>query len=266
MTNKNIKKAVEALSISYNYKSFNAVKNISFYINQGEFFVIAGPNGSGKTTLVKILAGIIKASIGEIRITETPISAFSAKQLARFIAFVPQEIPISFPFKAEEIVLMGRYPHTGILGIESADDIKIAKEAMRFTSTEKFAKRRLDQLSGGERQRLFIARAITQQPKIIILDEPTASLDPAHQIRLMELLKNLKTKQNTTIIMVSHDLNLASMYAEKILLIKNGEKKIVGVPSQALTKELLQEIYECEIFVGKSPAGNFPAIHLLPTR
>jgi len=256
-----MKHALIAERITHKYKKNFVIKNVSFFVQQGEFFIIIGPNGSGKTTIAKIIAGIIKQSEGCVRISERSINNFSIKKLARRIAFVPQDIPIEFPFRVKEIVLMGRSPHTNLFGIETAKDIKIAKQSMEFTGISDLAERKLDKLSGGERQRVFIARAICQEPEIMILDEPTAALDLSHQIHVMDLLYKLKQKRNLTVIMISHDLNLAAMYGQRILLLKKGEIAKIGTPYEVLTKALLENIYECKLIVNKSSVGDFPVIH-----
>ncbi len=256
-----MKQALAAKNISYKYKKNRVLENISFFVQKGEFFIVIGPNGSGKTTIAKIIAGIIKPEKGRVKISGLNIDNYSVKKLAQKIAFVPQDIPIDFPFGVKEIAFMGRYPHNGFFGIETEKDMEIVKQAMEFTAVASLADRKLSSLSGGEKQRVFIASAICQQSEIIILDEPTAALDLSHQIHIMDLLCKLKKKENLTIIMISHDLNLAAMYGEKILLLKNGKIAKIGAPSEVMTKPILESIYECELIVNKSELGDFPIIH-----
>ena len=161
---------------------------------------------------------------------------------------------------------MGRSPHTGLLGLAQKKDIEIANRAMAFTEVEHLADRKLDQLSGGELQRLFIARAICQEPEIMILDEPTASLDLAHQVRVMDLMEKLKKEKNITIIMVSHDINLASMYADQLLLLKEGRIACSGTPSEALTFQNLEQTYNCTLLVDKNPLDQSPRVTLVPQK
>ncbi|MCP4687596.1 MAG: ABC transporter ATP-binding protein, partial [Desulfobacterales bacterium] len=181
-----MKTAVEIKNASFDYGENRVLKEISFSVGEGDFFIIIGPNGSGKTTLMKLMAGVAALKEGSLRILERPVHGYSRKALARTLALVPQTIPEEFPFTVSELVLMGRAPHQGILGLESAKDMEIAVQAMTFTGVAHLATRKMTQLSGGERQRVFIARAICQEPKIILLDEPTASLDLAHQVRVMD--------------------------------------------------------------------------------
>jgi iron complex transport system ATP-binding protein len=161
---------------------------------------------------------------------------------------------------------MGRAPHQNILGLASEDDTDIADQAMKFTEIAHLAHRKMDQLSGGEQQRVFIARALCQEPDIIFLDEPTASLDLAHQVRIMDLMERLKLKKGVTVVMVSHDVNLAGMYADRLLLLNGGKVESIGRPDSVLTYQQLEKTYGCEVLVDQSPLGKFPRITLVPNR
>ncbi|MEW6673160.1 MAG: ABC transporter ATP-binding protein [Thermodesulfobacteriota bacterium] len=258
--------AIDINEIGHAYGGPDVLQDISFSIDIGEFFIVIGPNGSGKTTLLKILAGILKPQQGRLTLFDRPLASYPRKELARKVAYVPQLTALDFPFTVTEIVLMGRSPHLGILGWEQADDLEIAKRAITFTETEHLAHRRLNELSGGERQRAFIARAICQEPKIILLDEPTASLDLAHQIKVMDLMEKLRTEKNITIVMVSHDVNLAAMYAQRLLLLNRGRLVTLGPPRDVLDYAVLEEIYGCTLLVDESPIGRFPRITLVPKK
>lgn len=159
---------------------------------------------------------------------------------------------------------MGRSPHLGVLGLERKEDMELARQALAFTGMEHLAGRKLYQLSGGEQQRAFIARAICQQPQIMLLDEPTASLDLAHQVRVMDLMEKLKEEKGVTVIMVSHDVNLAAMYGDQLLLLKAGEIVSQGPPEEVLTFETLEKAYDCTLLVDKSPLGKLPRVTLVP--
>lgn len=258
--------AIDIKNLSYSYGNDPVLKDISFSIQKGDFFIIIGPNGSGKTTLMKIISGIIKPQRGQLKILGCSIRSYNRKILAKNIAFVPQMVQEDFPFTVSELVLMGRSPYLGLLGLEGEKDIKIAKRAMAFTEIEHLSHRRLDQLSGGEKQRVFIARAICQDSRIILLDEPTASLDLAHQIRVMDLMERLKEEKGITVIMVSHDINLAAMYSDHLLLINNGKIVSLGRPDEVLTFQALEEAYGCTLLVDESPIGKFPRITLVPQK
>jgi len=258
--------AIDIHTVDYSYGDHPVLQDISFSVETGDFFIVIGPNGSGKTTLMKIIANIIKPRQGRLTVFGRPVETYSRKALARTVALVPQLAALDFPFTVTEIVLMGRSPHLGLLGWEQADDLEIAKRAIAFTGTGHLAHRKLNELSGGERQRVFIARAICQEPQIILLDEPTASLDLAHQIRIMDLMETLRAEKNITIVMVSHDVNLAAMYARRLLLLNQGRIVTLGSPREVLNYQILEEVYGCTLLVDESPVGRFPRVTLVPKK
>jgi iron complex transport system ATP-binding protein len=233
-------------------------------VREGDFLVIIGPNGAGKTTLLKALFGLVPFSSGSITVLERPLADYSRRQLAVTLALVPQHLNLEFVFTVEETVLMGRAPHLGLLERERRADQAIAHQAMAFTDVAHLAGQRLDQLSGGERQRTMIARAICQQPKIMLLDEPTAALDPAHQLRIMELMQRLRYEENMTVVMVSHDLNLAALFASRILLLKDGAALCSGIPAEILTPDNLRRAYGCAMHVDTHPLTGTPRVSLVP--
>jgi len=261
-----MKSAISIENMTFAYEKNPVLKNISFSIDTGAFFIIIGPNGSGKTTLLKILAGTLKPSKGRLQIRGQAAHTFSRKSLARTIAVVPQMVPLEFPFNVLAFVLMGRYPHLGVLGWERSEDIRIAKQAMKFTGVEHLASRKMSQLSGGERQRVLVARAICQQSQIILLDEPTASLDLAYQVQVMDLMEKLKEEMGITVIMVSHDVNLAALYGEQLILLKDGEIVKQGQSADVLTYQNLEMAYGCKLLVDESPLGNSPRVTLVPKK
>jgi iron complex transport system ATP-binding protein len=258
--------AITVDNVSHAFDGRTILHDLQFQVEAGRFFIIIGPNGSGKTTLLKILAGLLPLQSGHLEILTRPMSSYSPRNLARRIAYVPQSVPVEFPFTVTQVVLMGRAPHLGLLGFESEADLTLARRAMAFTDVDKLADRRLDQLSGGEQQRVFIARAICQQPSVILLDEPTAALDMAHQVRVMDLMERLKSQEGVTVVMVSHDLNLAAMYADQILLMDNGHMACLGTPQEVLQFNRLETVYGCTVLVDQSPLGHYPRVHLVPGR
>ena len=239
---------------------------MSFSVSAGEFFVILGPNGAGKTSLLKVLSGLQNAQSGSVSVKDKNISEYRRRKLSQIIAMVPQHIEVGFPFTVADTVIMGRTPHLGILGMEGKNDFNIAEEAMKFTDVAYLSERKLFQLSGGELQRVIIARAICQQPEIILLDEPTTALDPAHQLKIMDLMEKFRREQGTTIIMVSHDLNLASMYGDRLLLLKEGSVIKKGEPGAVLDKELLEQSYGCRMMVDESPLGQAVRVTPIPDK
>jgi iron complex transport system ATP-binding protein len=257
---------IDIHAVSLRYGPRRVIRQVSVQIEQGEFFVIIGPNGAGKTTLLKALSGLHPLSEGVIQIRQRSIEDYAKKELARTLAMVPQQIDANFPFTVAETVLMGRYPHLGLLAVEGKRDLELAEQAMEFTEVIDLAGRRLGQLSGGERQRVIIARAICQQSKILLLDEPTASLDPAHQLRIMDLMERLRLREQITIIMVSHDLNLAATYADRLLLLKDGKVEKIGSPREVLTGAQLSQSYGCTLLVDDHPLLGTPRVNLVPEK
>jgi len=257
---------LEIKNISLRYRDKTVLSDISFAVAAGEFFVIIGPNGAGKTSLLKIISGLQQTLQGTVTIKEKKISTYPRRSISRILAVVPQQIEVGFPFTVAETVIMGRTPHLGILGMEGKKDLAIAEEAMQFTEVSHLAERKLFQLSGGELQRVIIARAICQQPEIILLDEPTTALDPAHQLKIMDLMEKFRRQNNTTIIMVSHDLNLASMYGDRLLLLKDGKVVKTGNPETVLDRTLLEESYGCRMYVDESPLGQVARVTPVPDK
>jgi iron complex transport system ATP-binding protein len=258
--------AITTSNLSHSFAKRNVLRHLSFSIEKGDFFIIIGPNGSGKTTLMKLMAGLLRPQKGQIEILGLPNRSYTPKALARAVAFVPQRLPVDLPFTAGEAVLLGRAPYQGALGIERDRDLEIANQAMQFTEVDHLNRLNISQLSGGELQRVFIARAICQEPEIMLLDEPTASLDLAHQVKVMDLMEKLKREKGITVIMVSHDVNLAAMYGNQVLLLKEGQIASSGFPSDVLSFEKLEETYGCKLLVDESPLGEFPRVTLVPGR
>ena len=259
-------KILEINNISLNYRDKLILDDVSFSVDTGEFFVIIGPNGAGKTSLLKVLSGLEKTHQGKVDVSGKSISAYSRRNLSQVMAIVPQQIEVGFPFSVTETVIMGRTPHLGLLGMEGKEDFNIARESMEFTDVAHLADRKLHQLSGGELQRVIIARAICQQPKIILLDEPTTALDPAHQLKVMDLMEKFRSENKITIIMVSHDLNLAAMYGDRLLLLKDGKIVQTGDPKTVLNKKLLEESYGCQMLVDENPVGQGARVTPIPDK
>jgi iron complex transport system ATP-binding protein len=244
------------------YPQATVLQDLTFNVDPGELFIIIGPNGSGKTTLVKALIGLLPISGGTILYKDRPLKSYKQKDLARQVAYVAQTDITDSPYSVKEMVLMGRAPYLGLLGFESEADLEIARRAIAFTGLSHLSDQRLNSLSGGERQRATIARAICQQPELIFLDEPTSALDLSHQIRIMGLMERMKKTQGTTVVMVSHDINLAAMYADRLLLLVDGRMAACGPPSQVIDERILSQAYKCDILVDGSPAGPWLRVNL----
>lgn len=237
---------------------------LSFDVHEHDFLVIIGPNGAGKTTLLKTLCGLCENVTGQVSVLGKERGEYSRRKLAATVALVPQQMSLEFAFTVEETVLMGRSPHLGLLEQEKKEDFETAAQAMAFTQVDHLAGRRLNELSGGERQRVMIARAICQQPRIMLLDEPTAALDPAHQLIIMQLMQRLREEEGMTVLMVSHDLNLAAMFASRIFLIKEGRGILAGSPEEIMTPENLEQAYGCTMHIDSHPITGRPRVSLIP--
>ncbi len=248
------------------YGQSQIVNDVTFRIQSGEFFVVIGPNGSGKTSLMKLMAGIVKPSSGRIDILGKDIQGQSRKELARHLAYVPQSFQHEYAFTVRETILMGRSPHLGLLGLEGSRDEELAEKSMEATQTLSLSSRRMDQLSGGEQQRVLIARALTQEPDILLLDEPTSALDLSHQILIMDLLEKLKKDFKMTVVMIAHDLNIAALYGDRLLLLHRGCISKIGPPGQVLTFDNLEEVYKCILLVHESSLDRIPQVSLIPGR
>ncbi|EFI35434.1 ABC transporter related protein [Desulfonatronospira thiodismutans ASO3-1] len=258
--------AVKISGVSFSRAGQHILQDISMEAGEGEFLAIIGPNGAGKTTLLRLAAGLEQPDSGCVQMLGRAVSSYTRREFAAQVALVPQEVPLEMPFKVAETVLLGRSPHLGLWEMEGEKDRQLALQAMQNMGVEHLAGRRLDQLSGGERQRVFIARAICQQPRVLLLDEPTASLDPAHQVGIMDLLEGLCREQGVSVIMVSHELNLAAMYADRMLLLSRGRTAGTGAPHEVLTRELLEKSYGCRIMVDENPLGKVPRMMPVPEK
>ena len=229
-------------NLDWNYGSQRVLNNLNFNIEKGKFYTILGPNGSGKTTLAKIITKSLEIDSDKIFLISEDLSKMNNKQTAKRIATVPQNTIVDFDFSVMDIVLMGRAPYLRRFQSETSYDLEIAKNAMKKTNTWHLKDKKIDEISGGERQRVIIARAITQDTEILILDEPISNIDIHHQIQLLDVLKNLNKEKNITIITILHDLNLAAQYSDEIILLSEGEIVTIGNPQEVLTKEVIKEV------------------------
>ena len=253
---------IEIRSISFRYRQDWVLEEVSFRIGKGEFIGVIGPNGSGKTSLLKILYRLLIPQRGEVFWEGTPLQKMERTEIAKKIAVVPQETHFLFPFRVMEIVLMGRSPYLGHLMFESKRDLEIARKALEWTDALTFAERPIDELSGGERKRVFIARALAQEPEVILLDEPTATLDIHHQIDFLQRILDLNRERGLTIIMASHDVNLASEFCDRLVLLKAGKIDGLGTPREVITRENIERVYGCEVWVDANPISALPRITL----
>ena len=238
------------------------IDSVSFSLARDEILGVVGANGSGKTTLIKTIAGLIKSDSGAISVERVDVSNLSHSDRGRIISYMPQQVE-SHPFTVFEAVLMGRYPYLGRLQIEGTTDREIAWSAMSRTGTEVFADRKLDTLSGGERQRVVLARVLAQQPQILLMDEPTASLDLEHQILTMDLINQEVAKRRSGAVVILHDLSLAARFCDRLLLMQNGRVTATGTPWEVLTTENLRAAFNIEGLVEPDPVTGMPHVLVL---
>ena len=242
------------------YDSARILEHVDFSVQTGAFLGILGPNGSGKTTLLKSISRVLKPRKGAILLDDTDVYKMKTTDVAKHMAVVPQDSAIAFSFSVFQVVLMGRTPHLRRLQSESEKDIAIAKRAMEFTGTWQLADRMVNELSGGERQRVIIARALTQEPQVLLLDEPTSHLDISNQLEIMDLLKQLCTEKKLLIVGVFHDFNLAARYCDSVILLKKGKIVAAGETAETLTSENIKEVFGIDVIVNKHPVTNLPYV------
>jgi iron complex transport system ATP-binding protein len=235
---------------------------LSLEISAGEIIGVIGPNSSGKTTLIRLLTRVLEPAVGEIRLEGVPLGRLSRTDLARRLAVVPQGILPQFPFTVGELALMGRYPHDPGRYFESPRDRAVARAAMEATGVLELADMPFEHLSGGERQRAVIARALAQEPRVLILDEPTAHLDLRHQVEAAALLRRLNRERGMTIVLVSHDLNLAAEVCDRLLLLNGGRPAAIGAPETVLDEARLASVFGCGVLIDKSETTRRPIVRL----
>jgi iron complex transport system ATP-binding protein len=239
-----------------------ALSEVSLRLAAGEMVGVIGPNSSGKTTLIRLLTRVLEPATGEIRLEGVPVGRLARTDLARRVGVVPQSAPAECPFNVGELVLMGRYPHGPGRYFESRQDHAAACTAMEATGVLELADLPLDHLSGGERQRAFIARALAQEPRLLVLDEPTAHLDLRYQVEVASLLRRLNRERGLAILLVSHDLNLAGEVCDRLMLLAEGRAVATGPPEAVLEESLLSSVFGCDVVVDKVEPGRRPLVRL----
>lgn len=254
---------VKGLHFSYNGKS--VLEGISLTIQEGEILAIVGPNGSGKTTLLKNISGILAPDAGAVYLDMKRIADLSSREIARHLAAVEQEREVGFDFTVREIVAMGRLPYRGRFARESKRDQELIRRAMQLTKVTPFADRSIQEVSGGERQRVFLAMALAQEPRVLLLDEPTAHLDINYQIEIMEIIREQATT-GLSVVMAIHDLNLAAHYADQVALLHQRRLLGAGTPEEVLTEADLKRAFHADVVVERNPLTNSLHINAVPQR
>lgn len=251
---------LEAQNITINYGAREIVADASLKLQNGEILAIVGANGAGKTTLLRALNGALPVSKGEILLDGKSLNKFSRREIARKIAVVAQETETKFPVTVLEFVLAGRFAHGGAFGWETPKDLEVAERALQMCDLENYEARLMNELSGGERQRVVLARALATEAQILLLDEPTANLDLAHQALMFRLVRERCGSCESSAVIITHDLNLASAFADQILLLKRGKTIASGAPETVLTGENLQGVFDIGVLLDRHPQSGKPRI------
>jgi iron complex transport system ATP-binding protein len=251
---------LRAREVTFAYNGPPVVNGVSLELVPGKLIGAIGPNGAGKSTLVRLLSGLLRPQAGEITLDGRPLTAWRRRELAQRIAVVPQSPVLPETFTAAEVVLLGRTPHLGLLGSEKARDWEIARQAMERVQVWHLANRLIGTLSGGERQRVVVARALAQEPSILLLDEPTTHMDVNHQLGLIVLVRHLAAEYGLAVLAVLHDLNLASQYCDELLLLAEGRVVARGRPSEVITEELISKAYHADVLVLTHPQTGRPIV------
>jgi iron complex transport system ATP-binding protein len=256
--------AIAAEGLTHDYGRGPVLDGVSLAVGEGELVGIIGSNGSGKTTLVRLLAGVIRPRGGRVSLGGSGLEALGRRDVARRLAVVPQDSALEFPFTALEVVLMGRAPHLPPLAFPRARDLAIARAAMARLEVDGVEDRALLELSGGERQRVLLARALAQQPRVLLLDEPTTHLDLRHQTGIYDTVRALARDEGVAVVSVLHDLNLAALYCDRLILLAGGRVLAEGAPAEVLSGPLLREAYGVPVHVGTNAATGTPIVLPLP--
>src|SRR5437764_8377187 len=251
---------LEAKNISVNYDEREAVVDVSLSVEPSKMLAVVGPNGAGKSTLLRALNGSVPLMSGDVLLNEKAIGSYARRAVAREIAVVAQDAELRFPVTVIEFVLGGRYAWANSWGWETARDVEIARDVLRKTELHDFADRLMNELSGGERQRVILARALATEAKILLLDEPTANLDLAHQATMLMLVRARCDRGDTAAVVVTHDVNLAAEFADEVMLLNKGRTIEVGRPREVLTPELLGRVFDLRVLVDAHPISGTPRI------
>ena len=256
---------IDIRGVSFSYLDGLVLHNIDISVRAGEMVGLLGPNGSGKTTLIKLASGVLKPQQGDIRLDGNDMGLLKRKTVACSVAVVPQQFHIPFAFTVSEVVTLGRIPFIKALAGETTADKEAVTAAMAEVGISELVERRFDELSGGERQKVILAMALAQQPRLLLLDEPTLHLDITHQIEILELVRRLNLEQGITILAAMHDLNLAALYFDRLIMLKEGRILADGTPAEVLTEESIEKVFSASVRVEKHPVTGAPHIMVMPS-
>ncbi|MFQ5927368.1 MAG: ABC transporter ATP-binding protein, partial [Terriglobia bacterium] len=244
---------------SYPESGFRLVP-LSFQVSAGEVVALVGPNASGKSTILRLASGSLRTEAGSVLLDGAPVAGLGLRERARRIGVVQQESPLLFPIRVLPFVLQGRHAYLRALQLETEEDLRVAGAALAVTRTAPLAERLVQELSGGEKQRVILARALAQQPELLLLDEPTLHLDIAYQVELLRLVRSLARREQYAVLLVTHELNLAAEFADRVLLLCAGQLVRAGTPAEVFERELLEEVFQTELDVFVHPESGRPRV------
>jgi iron complex transport system ATP-binding protein len=249
--------------VEFGYGSEPILENIDLQVTPGQVMGILGPNGSGKSTLLSLMDGILTPNRGSVRVNGIAIEDMRRSEIARRVAMVSQEHHFRFDFSVLEVVLMGRFPHMGRLQFESVRDMEVVRNVLQDTSCLELAERSIHALSGGERQRVLVARALAQEPSLILLDEPTSFLDLKFKRQIFRLIDRLSSEKSLGVVVVSHDMDLVAQYCTEVTLLKDGSIYRTGKPSEVITAGNVEAVFDCPVRVDRNPETGRPRVSII---
>lgn len=255
---------LEARGLTCGYGNRSVLQGVDLTLAPGQMMALIGRNGSGKSTLLRCLAGALAPLAGEIVLQGALLTRVERRTRARILAVVPQELRVPFPFSVREVVELGRAPYAGFLALPSPEDRLAVESALHATSLIELAERPFQQLSGGEHQRVALAMALAQQPRVLLLDEPTTHLDIAHQMDFLALVRCLCAEQGLAVLAAIHDINLTALYFDRLAVLADGALLVSGAPWDVITEELVARAFGARVIVGRHPTRGVPQISLLP--
>jgi len=255
---------VSVRNVDFSYYNGLVLSDVSLNLTPGSMTGLIGPNGSGKTTLVKILCGLLRPRRGQVLLAGRDVSRLSHREVARQVALVPQELLVPFDFTVYEMVMLGRTPYVRHLRGVTTPDREVVGRMLALTNTESLARRPFNELSGGEQQRVIIAMALAQEPRVLLLDEPVVHLDVNHQLEILELIHKLNGEAGLTVLATMHDLNLASLYFDRLVLLNEGKVVASGTPGEVLREDTIRRVFRAEVRIQPHPIRPRPQLVLLP--
>jgi len=261
-----VENILEVENLLFRYTKDIVINRISFSVKRGKVIGILGPNGSGKTTLLRAIGGFLPHIEGSIFYNGKDIFSITVKERAKEIAFIPQFVSVPFNFNVEEIVLMGRYPHKSRFEALNNEDRTALENALRYTELVHKRKQNINSLSGGEVQRVFLAQVISQKARLLLLDEPISHLDLGHKVKFLNLISRMSKEDKITSLIVLHDINLAALYCDEILMLDKGRIIDKGIPARVINKGNIESLYKTKVFVKKHPLFDKPQIFFMPEK